>query len=296
MKPVDRVVCIGDIHGNFTELRSLWRTLENKLDADLESAVVVFLGDCCDRGPDTKGVIDWLIELRDQRVPDTTRFLAGNHDFGMACFLQCPPFASPPPAEWLDRTLNPSFHRGFYEPTVAGAMHYQGRRWAGSTKYNADTTFKSYGFSFSVAKKPADHTAFSAAVPETHKSFLKELEWAVDLPTSFAPGRVTAVHAGFNTTQPLTPQIAQLLARDFDAPALIADNDISRSIAFHGRQLAKPMHPELDGKAILVSGHHSMYYNLGDRYIIDASGGTPSATRPLQALVLPERIIINHTD
>ena len=296
MKSFDRVVCIGDLHGNLAELRSLWGAIENKLGADLDAAVVVFLGDYCDRGPDTKGVLDWLIELRGQREPGSTRFLTGNHDFGMAAFLKCPPFASSPPAEWLDKTTNPVFHKGFYKPTANGSMHYQGRRWAGSLSYNANTTFRSYGLSFDVGEEPEHHSAFEDAVPESHKKFLQELEWVVDLPTSFAPGRVVAVHAGLNADQSLAPQIAQLLAREYDAPALYSKWDASRWVAFHEREIAEPMHPELDGKAILVSGHHSKYYNLGDRYIIDASGGRPSASQPLQALVLPERSIIKHTD
>ena len=175
-------------------------------------------------------------------------------------------------------------------------MHYQGRRWGGDYTYNPDSTFNSYGLSFAIAEEPSDHAAFLAAVPESHKTFLQNMEWIVDLPTSFAPGRVVAVHAGLNTTRPLTPQIDQLLARHYDSPALRSEQDVSRWVAFHERKIPKPMHPELDGKAILVSGHHNTYYNQGDRYIIDASGGNPSANGPLQALVLPERSITTHLD
>ena len=295
MKPADRIVCIGDLHGNITELRSLWLALENKLGAELETATVVFLGDYCDRGPDTKRVIDWLIDLRDHRDPDTTRFLMGNHDFGMAAFLQCPPFSNSPPTEWLDKT-HPGFDNGFFKPTVEGSMHYQGRRWGGHRIYNANTTFESYGLSFELAKTTADHTAFLAAVPETHKAFLRTLEWCIDLPTSFAPGRLIAVHAGLHTQRPLCPQLEQLLARNYDAPDLISEGKLSRITATHDRGSVEPMHPELAGKAILVSGHHSKFHQQADRYIIDASGGRPSASRPIQALVLPERSIITHTD
>jgi hypothetical protein len=44
-----------------------------------------------DRGPNTKGLIDWLIALKAQREAEVgtggTHFIAGNHDFAMAAFI-----------------------------------------------------------------------------------------------------------------------------------------------------------------------------------------------------------------
>jgi len=52
----------------------------------------------------------------------------------------------------------------------------------------------------------------------------------------------------------------------------------------------------LIGKAILVSGHHGTFIHekYNDRFIIDASGGNPSLDSPIQALILPDRTIVNH--
>ena len=53
----------------------------------MKAATVVFLGDYCDRGPDTRGVLEWLVALYAQREAaraGSTILLAGNHDLGMA--------------------------------------------------------------------------------------------------------------------------------------------------------------------------------------------------------------------
>ncbi len=63
---------VGDIHGHLDSLRRL-------IDAAAVSATeFVFLGDYINRGPDSSGVIDYLLEL----AASTPRmvFLAGNHD------------------------------------------------------------------------------------------------------------------------------------------------------------------------------------------------------------------------
>lgn len=68
----ERIIAIGDIHGCSAALDVLLDAIDPTPD-DL----VITLGDYVDRGPDSKGVIDRLIELRKQ-----TRLVAllGNHE------------------------------------------------------------------------------------------------------------------------------------------------------------------------------------------------------------------------
>lgn len=67
-----RTIAIGDIHGCSAALRRLLDLIRPRPED-----VIVTLGDYVDRGPDSRGVIDTLIELgtRRQLVP-----ILGNHD------------------------------------------------------------------------------------------------------------------------------------------------------------------------------------------------------------------------
>ena len=67
-----RIIAIGDIHGHAKALATL-----TELVRPNHNDVLVTLGDYVDRGPDTKGVLDQLIELqqRCQFIP-----LMGNHE------------------------------------------------------------------------------------------------------------------------------------------------------------------------------------------------------------------------
>ena len=82
---------IGDIHGCPKSLDVLLETLE--LTA---SDHVVFVGDYTDRGPDSKGVIDRLIQMEaasaDGSGPRCT-FLRGNHDQMMLDYIERGDFA-----------------------------------------------------------------------------------------------------------------------------------------------------------------------------------------------------------
>ncbi len=73
------IYAIGDIHGMRVELEELLGQLPIGADDQL-----VFIGDYVDRGPDSKGVVDVLIELRHRH---DCVFLIGNHEAMFLSFL-----------------------------------------------------------------------------------------------------------------------------------------------------------------------------------------------------------------
>lgn len=88
------IVAVGDVHGR----ADLCRQLIGKAERRYEDRPIqfVFLGDYVDRGPDSKGVLEALIDLQARR-PDAV-FLKGNHEQAMLDFI-----AEPHEAEsWLD--------------------------------------------------------------------------------------------------------------------------------------------------------------------------------------------------
>jgi len=75
-----RLLAIGDIHGCLGSLEMLLDIVSPTKDDRL-----VFLGDYIDRGPDGKGVLDFLLALA-QTSPQTI-FLKGNHEAMFLDFL-----------------------------------------------------------------------------------------------------------------------------------------------------------------------------------------------------------------
>jgi len=68
----NQLIAIGDIHGCSQSLIALW----NKLD-EYSDSTFIFIGDYIDRGPDSKGVVDFLLEAQKER---DCIFLRGNHE------------------------------------------------------------------------------------------------------------------------------------------------------------------------------------------------------------------------
>lgn len=67
----------GDVHGCLEQLKQLVDLCEQ--DASSHKATFIFLGDYIDRGPDSRGVIEFLIDLQ-KWSSDTIICLRGNHE------------------------------------------------------------------------------------------------------------------------------------------------------------------------------------------------------------------------
>jgi serine/threonine protein phosphatase 1 len=71
----ERTFAIGDIHGDLEQLLALWSKLPELTSDDR----IVFLGDYVDRGPDSRGVIEFVRQLPRQ-TPARVVALMGNHE------------------------------------------------------------------------------------------------------------------------------------------------------------------------------------------------------------------------
>ena len=106
-----RTIAIGDIHGYLGALTALVEFAGVRADDGL-----VTLGDYVDRGPDSAGVLDWLIERFDagQLVP-----LRGNHDIMFLDALEGGDWKTAWPGFGGDTTLQSYLNRGI-NPLVDG--------------------------------------------------------------------------------------------------------------------------------------------------------------------------------
>ncbi|PIA39224.1 hypothetical protein AQUCO_02700420v1 [Aquilegia coerulea] len=301
----ERVVCcIGDLHGYISKLQNLWSNLESEIDpVSFQSALIIFLGDYCDRGPDTHKVLDFLISLPSKYPNQNHVFICGNHDFAFSAFLRVLP--SPPNGGCFSDTWKQyeqhEEREGWYKDVGYEEMHLQGRRWAGKIKerfnhakgteykgsiYDAGTTFESYG----VLHGSAD---LVKAVPDEHKKFLANLVWVheednVSIQTSEGKRnyKLIAVHAGLEKAKGVEEQLKLLKGKDTSVPKVAA---------LSGRANVWDIPEELKEKpTVVVSGHHGKLHIDGLRLVIDQGGGLEE--NPIAAIVLPSLKIIRDTD
>jgi hypothetical protein len=304
MSAPSRLILVGDIHGQLGKLETLWSRLSAFCGpAEFATAKVVFLGDYCDRGPDTKGVFDFLCALRTQQPRQTHVFLAGNHDFAMAAFVGVQGVLGAEEAEAMARAYKPWREREgpLYAAPDASGMHLQGRRWAVGVAwnqvgiYNSESTFSSYH----TKETPvgyAQRTRLIAAMPAAHLDFLRDMDLVhcCELPpgSQGAPlsdgsgelepaARLIAVHAGLCHNRPVDEQVSSLQSKEAAASHMFI-----KQLSDRGEVM--DAHPDLAAReTLLVSGHHSLLRMQRWRLVIDSGGGV--SNRPITAVVFPGR-------
>jgi serine/threonine protein phosphatase 1 len=78
------IYAIGDVHGCLDQLERLL----DDVQPDLEKDVLVFIGDYIDRGPASRGVVDYVLRLQQKYPQEHIICLKGNHEAMLLDFLQ----------------------------------------------------------------------------------------------------------------------------------------------------------------------------------------------------------------
>lgn len=200
-----QLYAIGDIHGHLDLLRGAHAKIaSDKARTGNERAPVVHIGDYCDRGPDTRGVLDYLIDGVNGSEP--WQCLLGNHDRMMRRFLMPERLRDPLRDDlfWLQDNLG-------------------GR-----------TTLESYGIDASVDRDRAFiHRDALDAVPQKHIDFLDRLATAYWLEDVFL------CHAGVRPGVPLQDQIEDDLV--WIRQEFLNDDRDHGALIVHGHTPAKTL-------------------------------------------------------
>lgn len=171
-----RSYAIGDIHGHLDQLRRVHALIEaDRLAVGDKDAPIVHIGDLVDRGPDCRGVVEFLHQGVEQG--QNWIVLLGNHDYMFTLFLD----------DWKahDPGLRPDL--SWLHPRLGGAV-----------------TLESYGVENAADRPIAPvHAEAIAAVPAAHRRFLEER------PLWYQRGEVIFVHAGIRPGVPMDQQTRQ---------------------------------------------------------------------------------------
>ena len=165
-----RSYAIGDIHGHLDLLQDLHGRIA--VDQGSDDAPIIHLGDLVDRGPDSKGVIEYLRA----GIADGKNWivLKGNHDRMFAGFLA---------------DIN------HHDEGLRSDLSYLHYRLGGAA------TLASYGVKNAADRRLKQvHDESLAAVPQNHRDFVESL------PTSYLRGDALFVHAGVRAGVPLDQQ------------------------------------------------------------------------------------------
>ena len=142
---------IGDVHGNANALRSLLDRLRAELSSD---DTLVFLGDTIDRGPDSKGCVDEILQLR-QTADFEVVTLLGNHE------------------EWMLATMEDySRHSWLLGADAFETVRSYSPEAAALLRMEVDRA----GPRLILSELQLSYDVFFAAMPESHQDFFRRLQ------------------------------------------------------------------------------------------------------------------------
>jgi len=153
-----RLYAIGDIHGQLDLLKAAHQRIFDDGGAD---ATIAHVGDLIDRGPDSAGVVEYLMQGRNSRSPWV--ITRGNHDRFLPNFLKTP--------DWTDKGMSTGAH------------------WVDHPGLGAAATLASYGIDPDQPRADLHRDALRA-VPAAHAEFL------ATLPLWYLHPLALVVHAG----------------------------------------------------------------------------------------------------
>ncbi|WP_420861661.1 metallophosphoesterase family protein [Algirhabdus cladophorae] len=229
---------IGDVHGQHEMLLQALALIHADGGSD---AQIVFVGDYVDRGPDSRAVIQTLMD--GQAAGKNWITLKGNHDRYVTRFLD-------------DMIINDSATRPdlmWFNPRLGG-----------------DKTLLSYGV-HAEDGKPVEpvHEAALKAVPKDHRT------WLEHLPLTFETDDLFFCHAGIRPGIPLDQQVENDLI--WIRQGWLEFNGTLPKQVIHGHTaLEHPQHHgnrvNLDGGAGYFRPLHPAVYDDGDWYLLMPAG------------------------
>ncbi len=235
------IYAIGDIHGQLEMLLGALDLIDRDGGPD---ARIVFMGDLTDRGPDSRGVIDHL--MQGQAAGRNWHVLKGNHD------------------RMFDRFVRTGMQ---YDKRIKSGLGWLDYRLGGAT------TLASYGVAdVGDPASKADLKAARAAVPQAHLDFLS------GLPLWYRHRELLFVHAGILPGVALADQIEDDLVWIRDP--FLTYTDPHPWLVVHGHTaLDFPQHfgnrIDLDGGAGYGRPIHPAVFEGRDCWLLGDQGRTP---------------------
>lgn len=236
------IYAIGDVHGHLDRLKAAHALIaEDRARASGASGRTVHVGDLVDRGPDARGVIQFLIDGI-ARGEDWI-VLCGNHD---RCF-----------ADFLSGDLDSS--TGFMDV----------RSWLG-TGMGGRATLASYGLGYDLPRDAASLLALARSrVPDAHREFLAAL------PYWHREDGMIFVHAGIRPGIPLEEQDEEDLVWIREEFHWHRDNHEALIVHGHTPVLA-PTHygnrVNIDAGAAMGRPIVPVVFDEGDCHLLNAHG------------------------